>query len=85
MSDDVLSGFERASFQHDGMTHDVYRGGTGPAVIVMHEMPGLHQGVIHFAQRLVDAGYSVYLPSSPWKSTRRRATRMGSSPAPTRS
>ena len=63
MSDDALSGFERSSFQHDGMTHDVYRAGAGPAVVVMHEMPGLHQGVIRFARRLIDAGYSVYLPS----------------------
>lgn len=45
------------------MRHDVYRAGAGPAVIVMHEMPGLHLGVIRFARRLVDAGHSVYLPS----------------------
>jgi len=62
-SDDALSGFDRSTFQHDGMTHEVYRGGAGPAVIVMHEMPGLHQGVIRFARRLIDAGHSVYMPS----------------------
>ena len=50
-------------FAHDGITHTVYRDGSGPAVIVMHEMPGLHPGVYAFGERLVKAGYTVYLPS----------------------
>jgi dienelactone hydrolase len=58
-----LPGFTRSTFLHDGMTHDVHRAGSGPAVIVMHEMPGLHPGVVDFGRRLVDAGYSVYMPS----------------------
>jgi dienelactone hydrolase len=58
-----LPGFERFDFTHDGTTRDVYRAGSGPAVIVVHEVPGLHPGVIAFGQRLVDAGYTVYLPS----------------------
>jgi len=41
----------------------VFWAGTGPAVIVIHEMPGLHPGVTAFGQRLVDAGFTVYLPS----------------------
>jgi len=49
---DAFDGFEK---QHiDGK--DVWRAGTGPAVIVIHEMPGLHPG-------LVDAGFTAYLPS----------------------
>jgi dienelactone hydrolase len=58
-----LDGFERSTFAHEGSSHDVYRAGTGPAVIVIHEMPGLHPGMVTFGRRLVDAGYSVYLPS----------------------
>lgn len=58
-----VPGFSSTAFTHEGRTHDVYRAGAGPAVIVIHEMPGLHPGVVGFAQRLVDAGYSVYLPS----------------------
>jgi dienelactone hydrolase len=42
---------------------DVWVGGTGPAVIVIHEMPGLHPGVVDFARRVVDAGFTAYLPS----------------------
>src|SRR5262249_39797228 len=58
-----LDGFETTQFRHDGTTRDVYRAGTGPAVIVIHEVPGIHPGVIAFARRVVDAGLTVYLPS----------------------
>jgi dienelactone hydrolase len=58
-----ISGFERFPFTHDGRTRDVYRAGTGPAVIVLHEMPGLHPGVTEFGRRLLDQGYTVYMPS----------------------
>lgn len=34
-----------------------------PAVIVMHEVPGIYSAVIDFAERLVEEGYTVYMPS----------------------
>lgn len=55
--------FRAFDFTHGGRTYEVFRGGSGPAVLVLHEIPGLHPGVIDFARRLVDAGYTVYLPS----------------------
>ncbi len=55
--------FEAFDFTHDGSTYEVFRGGSGPAVLVLHEIPGLHPGVIDFARRLIAAGYCVYLPS----------------------
>jgi dienelactone hydrolase len=58
-----LAGFTESSFTHDGLTRAVYSGGTGPAVIVIHEIPGLHPGVVAFAERVVDAGFSVRMPS----------------------
>ena len=58
-----MQGFERFAFVHDNRSHDVYRSGNGPAVIVMHEMPGIHPGVLDFARRLIAEGYTVYLPS----------------------
>jgi dienelactone hydrolase len=58
-----VPGFEAGAFSYAGREHEVYRAGSGPAVIVIHEMPGLHPGVTAFGQRLVDAGYRVYLPS----------------------
>src|SRR5262249_19253826 len=41
----------------------VYRRGQGPAVIVIHEMPGLHPLVIRFADRVAARGMTVFLPS----------------------
>jgi len=60
---DAVPGFDVTTFSHGGSTYEVYRAGHGPAVIVVHEMPGLTPGMIAFGQRLVDAGYRVYLPS----------------------
>ena len=60
---DALAGFTESQFTHDGLTRSVYAAGTGPAVIVIHEIPGLHPGVAAFAQRVVDAGFSVRMPS----------------------
>ncbi|HWA61141.1 MAG TPA: dienelactone hydrolase family protein [Caulobacteraceae bacterium] len=44
-------------------TRPVWRRGTGPAVIVIHEMPGLHPLVLRFAGRVADAGMTVFCPS----------------------
>jgi dienelactone hydrolase len=48
---------------YDGVTRTVLRGGRGPAVIVMHEIPGLYPEVLAFGQRLIAEGWTVYLPS----------------------
>jgi dienelactone hydrolase len=64
MSDGVaIPGFERSSYTHDGLTRAVYRGRFGPAVIVIHEVPGLHPGVVAFARRVIDAGFTAVMPS----------------------
>src|SRR5215470_17205182 len=60
---DSVPGFDVTTFSHGGRTHEVYLAGTGPAVIVLHELPGLHPGATAFGQRLAGAGYRVYLPS----------------------
>jgi len=59
----AIDDFERYDATYDGATRAVYRGGRGPAVIVMHEIPGLHPGVIAFGRRVVAAGFTVYMPS----------------------
>ncbi|HUV09836.1 MAG TPA: dienelactone hydrolase family protein [Acidimicrobiia bacterium] len=59
----ALDGFTATEFSHDGITRPVYAAGTGPAVIVMHEIPGLHPGVIDFGRRVVDRGFHVRMPS----------------------
>jgi len=63
MANDVLAGFAERDFTHDGTTHRVFRAGSGPAVVVIHEAPGIHPGVVGFARRLVDAGFTAVMPS----------------------
>jgi len=45
-----------------GVTHPTYRRGTGPGVIVVHEIPGITPEVIGFADEVVDAGFTVVMP-----------------------
>jgi dienelactone hydrolase len=63
MTASEVPGFDQVPYTHQGRTHPVYRAGAGPAVIVIHEIPGIHPGMLAFAQRLLQAGYRVYLPS----------------------
>ena len=58
-----LAPYEKFSFSACGFTHDVYKRGAGTAVVVIHEIPGLHPLVIRFADRVAEAGMRVYLPS----------------------
>lgn len=62
MDDDALAGFATTTFTYDGKTRDVFRSGTGPAVIVNAEMPGITPKVIEFAKRVETIGCTVYLP-----------------------
>ncbi len=59
---DVLRDYTRSEFSAGAWTRPVYRRGTGPAVIVMHEMPGPHPLVVRFADRVAAAGMTVVLP-----------------------
>ena len=63
LSNQIGPEFRAFDFTYDQRTYEVFRGGSGPAVLVLHEIPGLHPGVIDFARRLIAAGYTVYLPS----------------------
>jgi dienelactone hydrolase len=58
----MLSNYELTEFEHDGVTRPLYVRGTGPGIVVMHEVPGIYPAVVEFADRLVDAGYRVYMP-----------------------
>jgi dienelactone hydrolase len=63
MDDVAIDGFTRSTFAHDGYERPVYSAGTGPAVIVVHEAPGLHPGVLDFSRRVVTRGFHVRMPS----------------------
>jgi dienelactone hydrolase len=62
MENVALSGFETTTFTYDGKTRDVFRSGSGPAVIVIAEMPGITPKVVEFAQRVEALGCTVLLP-----------------------
>jgi len=58
----ALADYVKFNFTEGPWTRSVYRRGSGPAVIVIHENPGLHPLVIRFADRIVAAGMTVFLP-----------------------
>jgi dienelactone hydrolase len=59
----ALKDYTSFDFTDGKWTRKVYRRGSGPAVIIIHEMPGLHPLVIRFADRVAAAGMTVFLPS----------------------
>jgi dienelactone hydrolase len=58
----LLDTWTRSSHTADGITHDTYRKGEGPGVIVIHEVPGMTPDVIAFAEEVVAQGHTVVLP-----------------------
>jgi dienelactone hydrolase len=59
----ALDGFTETSFSFEGVTRPVYRGGSGPGVVVVHEIPGITPPVADFGRRVIDAGFTVAMPS----------------------
>jgi dienelactone hydrolase len=57
-----LQGFTTETFSHEGKTRTVYRRGQGPAVVVIHEIPGIIPEVSRFATRVADEGFAVFMP-----------------------
>ena len=55
-SDDLFTGFRKESFHALGRTRDVYRGGHGPTIVVLSEMPGITPSLVTFARQLIDRG-----------------------------
>ncbi|CAN7482873.1 dienelactone hydrolase family protein [Knoellia sp. LjRoot47] len=62
MSDDPHADFARENFTRQGRTHEILRSGSGPAVIVIAEIPGVTPEVLRFARRVRDLGLTVVLP-----------------------
>ena len=60
---DIFDGFGHFTFESGPWTRSVYRIGQGPAVIVIHEIPGLHPLVLDFARAIAAEGMSVFCPS----------------------
>ncbi|OUR80782.1 dienelactone hydrolase [Alphaproteobacteria bacterium 46_93_T64] len=61
--DDPLEDFIKRDITLNGVQKRVLIAGTGPAVIVMTEMPGISPHVARFSRWVRDAGFTVYMPS----------------------
>jgi len=57
-----LPGWTHGSHTEGTVTHPTYRKGTGPGVVVVHEVPGITPEVLTFAEEVVDRGFTVVLP-----------------------
>ena len=58
----ALTGWVEGSFEAAGRTRPIWTKGTGPGVVVIHEIPGITPAVQHFAERVVDVGLTVVMP-----------------------
>jgi dienelactone hydrolase len=54
---DALDGFDETSFDFDGVRRRVFRMGSGPAVVVIHEVPGITPEVAAFGRRGGGGGF----------------------------
>ena len=63
-----LDGFAEFSFdtgrndRPGGGLRTVYRRGNGPAVVLIHELPGMTPECIELARKVADEGFTVYMP-----------------------
>ncbi|MCW2753778.1 MAG: hypothetical protein JWQ32_1189 [Marmoricola sp.] len=58
----LLETWQVGSHTAGDVTHPTYRKGTGPGVVIIHEVPGLTPKVIAFAEEVVAAGFTVVMP-----------------------
>ena len=58
-----MTGYEVFDFDDGRWTRPVFKKGSGPGVIIIHEMPNLHPLVSRFGDRVAEAGMTVYLPT----------------------
>ena len=63
-----LDGFEEFAFdtgrsdRAGGRERVVYRRGKGPAIVVIHELPGMTPECVELARKIADEGFTVYMP-----------------------
>ena len=61
--DDTLDDFSARELSFEGVAKRVWVAGSGPAVVVLAEMPGISPQVARLARWIRDAGFTVYMPS----------------------
>ncbi|MEM7335145.1 MAG: dienelactone hydrolase family protein [Chloroflexota bacterium] len=58
-----LAGFEERTFSYQEKIKTVYWRGSGPGVVIIHEIPGITPDVAVFGRRVADAGFTAVLPN----------------------
>jgi hypothetical protein len=61
-STDLLAHWDLEPFTAVGITHQVRRSGSGPGVVLIHEIPGITPTVARLAEDIVASGFRVALP-----------------------
>jgi dienelactone hydrolase len=59
----LLGSWTQGEHTFGGVSHPTYCKGSGPGVIVIHEIPGLTPSVIAFGEEVVAAGFTAVMPS----------------------
>lgn len=57
-----LEGFSEFQFIADNTTYPVFCRGSGAAVVIMHELPGMIPECVELAERIANQGFTVFLP-----------------------
>lgn len=60
---EALSSWNREHFDAAGLKREVFTKGSGPCVVVVHEVPGITPSVLRFAEEVVSAGFTVAMPN----------------------
>jgi dienelactone hydrolase len=58
----ALPDYEEQQFDHRGFSFPIFRKGNGPGVILLHELPGLTQETVEFADFIAANGFHVVMP-----------------------
>ncbi len=58
----VLDGWALGEHEASGVTHPTYSKGSGPGVVLIHEIPSITPDVVGFAEEVVAAGFTVVMP-----------------------
>ncbi|CAA9362982.1 Dienelactone hydrolase [uncultured Leptolyngbya sp.] len=57
-----MQDFSMFKFSDGSAERPVYRKGEGPAVVLMHELPGMIPECVDLARRIAAASFTVYMP-----------------------
>lgn len=59
----AINGFSCREATAAGMTYRLYKSqSSGPAVLLLHELPGLYKADIELGRRIAQCGFTVYMP-----------------------